>query len=202
MTDTNPFGGGNPNSLYVPMSEIEQEVIARLVESGSLYVNVVGWGYVQRPAITHGDLRLQIQLPLTFDRPEPPGVPVRHFDLELRMLDGTLLYRSREIVEYGGKPLMVAAGLSFQFVWEIAVGAIDPALVKRVKPAAVGYTSRLQDRDTKEISHGVGNMRLDTQGKNLLRIIREGEDRSRADDAAKRAKVEAKTKTKGGGGER
>lgn len=195
MTDKNPFGGGNPNSLYVPMSEVEQEVLARLIESGDLIVHIVGWGYIQNPKARHGDLRLQIELPLVFNAPAPPGIPVHFFDLELRTGSGMLLYKSREVVEYGGKPIMVAAGVELGFVWDIMIGAIDPAVVRAIKPGTVGFTSRLQDRDTKEMTLE-GNMRLDAQGRNLIRLVREGEARSRADDAAKKAKVEAKTNPK------
>jgi len=193
MSDKNPFGGGNPNSLYVPMSEVEQEVLTRLVESGDLIVHVVGWGYVQSPKAMHGDLRLQIMLPLVFNAPAPPGIPVHYFDLELRTGAGILLYKSREVVEYGGKPVMVAAGVELGFVWDIMIGAIDPAVVRAIKPGAKGFTSRLQDRDTKEMTL-TGNMKLDTQGRNLIRLVRDGESRSRADDAAKKAKAEAKAK--------
>jgi len=195
MSDKNPFGGGNPNSLYVPMSDVEQEVLARLVETGDLIVHVVGWGYIQNPKATHGDLRLQILLPLVFNAPAPPGIPVHFFDLELRTGSGMLLYKSREVVEYGGKPLMVAAGVELGFVWDIMIGAIDPAVVRAIKPGAKGFTSRLQDRDTKEMTL-TGNMKLDTKGRNLIRLVREGEARSRVDDAAKVAKVEAKVKPK------
>ena len=36
--DKNIFGGGNPNSIYVPMSEVEQEAVSRLVESKDLRI--------------------------------------------------------------------------------------------------------------------------------------------------------------------
>ena len=36
MSDRNIFGGGNAANLYTPMSELEQEVLVRLVESGDV----------------------------------------------------------------------------------------------------------------------------------------------------------------------
>lgn len=44
MSDRNALGGKNKNSLYVPMSETEQEFVNRLIESGDLQVKVHGWG--------------------------------------------------------------------------------------------------------------------------------------------------------------
>jgi hypothetical protein len=191
--DRNPFGGGNRQSLYVPMSEVEQEVVARLVESGDLRVVIVGWGYIANPRITFGDARLSIVFRLNFEAPEPPGIPVYYFDLELRTGTGILLFKERQSVMYGGKPVMAAAGVYFDLVWDIAIAAIDPNLVKAIKPGAKGLTTRLQDRDTGQLTVE-GNMRLDSTKRHLIRHIREGESKSRADTDEKTAKAEAAEK--------
>ena len=173
MKDKNIFGGGNPNSLYVPMSELEQEAVSRLVESKDLRVIVVGWGVVDRPRVTFGDARIQVQFRLSFDRPEAP-VAVPHFDLELRTGSGALLFKDRKSTAYGGNPIQVAAGVYLDMVWDIQVRSIDPVLVKTLVPGAVGLTSRLLDKDTGEETE-VGNMRLSTKERSILRALRRGE---------------------------
>lgn len=177
MGKKNIFGGGNANSIYVPMSEVEQEAIARLVESKDLRIVVKGWGHIDQPRVTFGDARLQFQFRLAFDRPALP-VNVHYFDFELRTHSGVLLYKSRESVEYGGKPVQVAAGVFFDMVWDIMVRSIDPHLVKSVVPGATGLTSRLQDKDTGEVTVE-GNMKLDANAKKLLHGLRTAEDRIR-----------------------
>lgn len=189
--DKNTFGGGNRNSLYVPMSDVEQEVIARLIETQDLRVHLVGWGVINNPKVIQGDHRVSLAFRVDFDRPEPPGVSVPYFDLELRTGSGILLFKDRKSTQYGGKPLTVAAGVFFDMVWDIAIHHFDPNLVKMIKPGAIGLTSRLQDRDTKVISFQ-GNMRLDAEQQRLLRILRVGEAMVRQDDKQKAAKAVAK----------
>jgi hypothetical protein len=169
----NAFGGGNNKSLYTPMSEVEQEVIARLIESGSLRVNIVGWGHVNRPRVTFGDLRVSVAFRLEFDRPEVP-MPVTHFDLELRTEDGRLLYKERQSAEYNGQPLQIAAGVYLDMIWDIAIRHMDPKLVKSVMPKAIGLTSRLIDKDTGAATL-TGNMALNDETKALLIKLRKGE---------------------------
>jgi hypothetical protein len=173
----NAFGGGNNNSLYTPMSEIEQEVIARLIESGSLRVNIVGWGHVNRPRVTFGDLRVSVAFRLEFDRPEVP-MPVTHFDLELRTEDGRLLYKERQSAEYNGQPLQIAAGVYLDMIWDIAIRHMDPKLVKSIMPKAIGLTSRLFDKDTGAATL-TGNMALNDEAKALLVKLRKGEAKVR-----------------------
>lgn len=171
--DRNAFGGGNPNSLYVPMSELEQEVVSRLIEARDLRIHVVGWGVVNQPRATVGDARLQLRFQLNFDRPEAP-MPVPFFDLELRTGSGELLFKDRQSTEYGGKPLLIAAGVYLDLVWDIAIRSIDPKLVKSILPGATGFTSRLQDKDTGEETL-TGNLHLDSAKEKLLRALRSGE---------------------------
>jgi len=183
MASTNTFGGGNANSLYTPMSELEQEVVSRLVESGDLQVFVVGWGVVSKVKATFGDLRVSIPLVLHFDRPETP-MAVPYFDLELRTASGILLFRDRQPTIYGGSPVMIMAGMSITMVWDIAIKAMDPNLVKLILPGAIGLTSRLQDRDTGELSL-VGNMKLSHEELKLLRTLRAGEQAAKENTAAR-----------------
>ena len=178
MNDKNIFGGGNASNLYTPMSELEQEVIARLVASGDLQVLIVGWGYVSKPRITFGDLRLSLAFRLQFDRPDLPG-DLWYLDMELRTGSGRLLYKERQPTTYGGKPIQAGAGIFFDLIWDIAVKAIDPALVRDVLPGAIGLTSRLQDKDTRDFTL-TGNMKLNTTAKQALVNLRKGEATVRA----------------------
>ena len=119
---------------------------------------------------------------------------VHFFDMELRTGTGLLLSKRRMSVEYDGKPILVAAGMFFDMVWDIQIQNIDPAIVKALVPNAHGLTSRLQDRDTKEITMH-GNMKLNTKAKGRVHLVRRGEAVSR-DDTTQRA-VKA-TKNAGG----
>ena len=177
MKDTNIFGGKNARSLYVPMSELEQEAVLRLVETKDLRVNLVGWGHVDNPKVTFGDARIQVKFQVHFDRPEVP-VPVHFLDLELVTKTGRLLFRARQSTEYGGNPIHVAAGVFFDMVWDIQVRSLDPQLVKDLVPGASGLTSRLVDRDTGEMTRE-GNMRLTTKERRILHALRRGEDKVR-----------------------
>lgn len=169
----NTFGGGNTNSLYTPMSETEQEVVARLVEIGALRVHIVGWGFVSKPRVTFGDLRVAIAFRMDFSKPEVP-MPVSHFDLELRLEDGRLLYKERQSAVYNGQPLQIAAGVYLDMIWDIAIRHMDPKLVKSVMPKAIGLTSRLIDKDTGAATL-TGNMALNDETKALLIKLRKGE---------------------------
>lgn len=170
MTSKNIFGGGNAQSLYVPMSEVEQEAIARLIESDDLRVNLLGWGFVNNPRVTFGDARIQIQFRASFDRPAVP-IPVYELELELVTKSGKLLFRDKQSVAYNGKPIQIAAGVYFDMVWDIMVRSIDPKLVKELVPGATGLTSRLQDKDTGDMTLE-GNMKLDVKARKLLRALR------------------------------
>jgi len=182
--DTNPFGGGNPRSLYVPLSEDEQEVISRIVESRDLHVHIVGWGVVHNPRATYGDLRVRIPIQITFDRPAAP-VLVNELMLELRMGDGTLLFSKPYALD---QPMAIGTGTTLAMVWDIAIQHMDPDLVRRLKPGATGLTSRLQDRDTKDVTIR-GNMQLDPKQREQIVRLRKGEAATRAHDAEKLAKA-------------
>jgi len=187
--DKNEFGGGNRTSLYTPMSEVEQEVLERLIAAGDLRVHVLEWGVVNTPRVTFGDARIQIQFRLSFDRPATP-IPVYFLDLELRTGSGLLLFRDRKSVEYGGKPVSVAAGVFFDMVWDIQIRSMDPKLVKAFT-GAYGLTSRLQDRDTGEMTL-TGNMNLNSKQKGRIITLREGEAWSKDDTERRTAESVAK----------
>jgi len=194
MGDKNPFGGGNPHFMYVPMSELEQEALSRLVEAGDLHINVVDWGVVNKPRIVFGDARLSLYFRLSFDRPEAP-VPVYFFDLELETGTGLMLVKERLSTTYAGRPIQVAAGMFYDLVWDIQVFSMDPRLVKALLPGAIGLTSRLQDKDTGAMTLQ-GNMKLNSKEKALLRQVRKGEAAARADTVQQAVKATEKAKPK------
>jgi hypothetical protein len=180
MSDTNPLGGKNPHSLYVPMSDTEQEVLERLVEKDDLMVVVHGWGIVHKLQVTFGDLRLTLVLHLDFDKPEPPGQAVHWFDLELKTRAGMSLYGPDRLPTVcNGKPLVVAAGMVVDMAWDIAIQSIPPEIVKIIKPHAIGLTS------------AEGNRNLRGKKAKLFEMVREGEAKVREASKEDVAKVEA-----------
>ena len=171
----NMFGGKNARSLYIPMSETEQEVIARLVETQDLRVIVHGWTVIDSPKVTYGDKNLQVPINIVFEHPSSP-VDVYYFDLELVSIStGASLFRKKMDTCYGGAPLKVMEGLELGMIWDIAVKYIDPKLVKLVKPNATGLTSRLQDTLTGEMTV-FGNMNLDRDQKQAAMKLKKSEE--------------------------
>ena len=179
----NTFGGKNPNSLYVPMSEVEQEVISRLVESGDLRIIVktsnlsVKHQKVIQPFVRFGDLRLELKFRLDFTAPAVPS-PIHFIDLELKTGAGILLFKERQNTMQGGNPIQVAEGVFIDLAWDIAIMNIDPKIVKKIKPKAVGLTSRFTDKDTGALTL-FGNNEFTPQQKTLLVKLREGESQAR-----------------------
>lgn len=181
----NIFGGGNAASLYVPLSDVEQECLARLVEMGELSVHIVDWGIAHKPIVTHGDARVRVVFRMDFDRPVAP-VNVYHFKLELRTGSGKVLFRDKQSTMYEGRPIQVAAGVFLDMVWDIQLRHLDPALVREVLPHVTGLTSRLQDRDTGDMTL-LGNMRLTPEKQAVLTQLRRAEAGSRKHTAERLA---------------
>ncbi len=179
--------GGKGAGLYVPMTEIEQEVIARLIEADDLQVIVHGWGVVNKPVVAFGDLRVRVEFRLSFTRPAI-AMPVWFFDLELQTRAGLQLYKERMPVVYAGNPLIAQVGLFYDLRWHIALQSMDPALVRAVIPGMTGLTSRRQDRDTGQMT-AEGNMRLTAEQRKAIRDVAAGEKRMRALDLEKAVKA-------------
>jgi hypothetical protein len=182
--EKNPFGGGNPHGLYVPMSPDEQEVIARLVESQDLEVVVHGWGVSENPHIIFGDLRVTVPITIDFNGLAGPTT-IHYFDLELRTQAGMRLIKQRMPLN---PPQIVHNGMFLEMAWDIAIDHMDPNLVKMIKPGAVGLTSRRLDRETRERTEH-GNMDLDDRKKFQLKMVDGGAAKIRADDAKRAVKA-------------
>ena len=192
--EKNKFGG-RKGSAYTPMSEDEQEVISRLVNSQDLKIIVKGYGEAQNLQVRFGDLRIALAFRLSFDRPEVP-VPLHFIDLELQTGSGMKLFSERQPTVYDGKPVQIAEGVFFDMVWDIAILAMDPKVVKAIKPGAIGLTSRWIDKETEQLTL-TGNSKLSGSEKKELRRIREGEAASRANTTERLA--EARSLIRGGG---
>lgn len=183
--DKNPFGGGNPHGLYVPMSEDEQEVISRLVESQDLEVVVEGWGISPNPQIIFGDLRVTVPITMEFDGLEKP-TSLHFLDLELRTQSGMTIFKQRMPVN---PPIIAHNGMVVDMAWDIAIDHMDPDFVKMIKPGAIGWTTRRLDKVTKERTTQ-GNMHLTSGEKDILRWMDERAEQTRASDVDLLAKFE------------
>ena len=188
---TNILGGKNANSLYVPMSEDEQEVLQRLIEADDLEVVVVGWAKLPAPKIILGDKRIAIEFTLRFSAPPRP-VKVWYFDMELRTRSGLILHAERQPTLYDNKPIDVYAGLDLTMVWDIAIDRIPPAVVKLIKPGSVGLTSRFTDKDTGEYDPKGGNMNLTDEQRKALETVQTGAAKVRAEAKREVSKVSKK----------
>lgn len=178
-TGINTFGGKNEHSLYVPLSEDEQEVLNRIVEAQDLEIHVIGWGVVQKPLITFGDKRVSLVFRMSFNAPALPRL-THFFDLELKTISGISLLRQR----YPLNPpqgVEVMAGMYLDMAWDIAIDHMSPELVKAIKPGAIGLTSRRLDKDTGERTL-LGNMAPTHTQKNLLQHLDNSSAKVRMDD--------------------
>jgi hypothetical protein len=173
---------------YTPMSDVEREVVSRLVEAGDLEIHIKGWGMVPNPKVIIGDFRIGMHFRMDFTKPEVP-VPVHYFDMELRTGSGLKLFSERQSVLYNNQPIQIANGVFFDMVWEIAITAMDPKIVKMIKPGAKGLTSANFDRDTGELSMFGNRTGLSTADKQQIRKIRLHEEWNRGDTKQQAAKA-------------
>ena len=180
--DTNRFGGGNANSDYVPMSEIEQEVISRIVESQTVRVRVHGFGLkdITPKRVTYGDKRVQVLFKVEF---ASPIVPTRYpvLDLELVAEGLSLIRKPYPSILPDGQGIMIGDGVILELAWDIAIDHIDPAVVKAIKPMAMGLTSRRLDKDTKERTL-TGNLILTPENRAAIFNLDTVEAKTRRDD--------------------
>ena len=179
---------------YTPMSDIEREVVSRLVEAGDLEIHIKGWGMIPNPRVIIGDFRIGMHFRMNFDKPEVP-VPVHYFDMELKTGSGLLLFKERQSVLYNNRPIQIAAGVYFDMVWEIAVNSMDPKIVKMVKPGARGLTSANFDKDTGDLTMFGNRTGLSSTDKAQLHKVRTYEEWNRGDtkeQSVKATKMAAK----------
>lgn len=169
--DRNRFGGLNPNGLYVPMSDVEQETLMVLAARKAFRIHIVDWGWHNEPTVRVGDHRLSLQFTMTFNKPEIPQ-PCHYFDLQLYAA-GIKVFQERQSLLYDGRPQIIGAGLQLTLAWDIAIAHIDPKLVKAVT-GAKGLTSRLQDKDTGNMTL-FGNMNLSAEDRKAMIKMREAE---------------------------
>jgi hypothetical protein len=195
IVDPTTFGGKNPTSLYVPMSEVEQEVLERLVTAENLEIHIKNWGVAGNPTVSFGDKRISLLFRMNFDQPPVP-IPVHYFDLELRTRTGVLLLQKRYSTLVGvGQPIEVCAGMFLDLAWDIAIDHMSPELVKALMPGVIGLTTRRLDKDTgaKTLT---GNMKLDHSQKVTLNSLEKAAEVIRKDDIQEAVKVTEMAGTK------
>jgi len=140
--ETNPFGGKNPNGLYIPMTPDEMEVLERLRDDHGFRIEIKDWGWVDDPVMLFGDKRVSFQFTLAFTAPDFP-MPVHSLEMTLLTKTGIHLFGPKvypTIVE--GHPIVVSTGVTIQMALDVAIDEIDTKLVKMIKPGAFGLTTR------------------------------------------------------------
>jgi len=179
MSERNIFGGKNPNGLYTPLSDDEQEVLERLAASGEFKLIIKDWGFVDQPKIRFGDARLEVSWKMVFDRPQFP-MPLPFIHLELWTHGGHFLIAEKLPTTINGTPLQVCQGVAIDMAWDILIRQMDPKLVRAIKTGSVGLTTR------------IGNQKLDLEQQRALRTLRKHEALLRAADAEEIAKTAKK----------
>jgi len=193
MSEKNRFGGDNPHGLYMPMTDVEQEILARLVESQTLRVRVPRWvsGDIIPTKVGFGDKRVQVVFQVFF-APPMPMTELPSIDIELCTAEGILLLaKPYPLMNAHGKPVIVGENVTIDLVWDIAIDHMNPQLVKTLKPGAIGLTTRRLDRETGNRTV-LGNMRLLESDASALFDLDKGEAAIRALDPATIHKLEQK----------
>jgi hypothetical protein len=195
--ETNAFGGKNPHGLYVPMTDIEMEALARLIEENAFRVEIKDWGYVENfkrgigfkpelwdgsPTVVFGDKRVSFYFLMNFSAPLVPQ-PNWYFDMEVWAKGKKLFGPQRYPTTNAGNPISIVAGMQLGLALDVAIDQIDPAFIKEVMPGVIGLTTRQ------------GNMRLDTEKARLLSDLQKNEATVRS--AIKKDAIFATKKAKG-----
>lgn len=167
MNERNPFGGKNPNGLYVPLTPDEMEVLERIREGHGIRIEITDWGYIEDPEMIFGDKRVSFQFLMVFKAPDVP-MPVSSMEMTVWTKTGHHLFGPKKYPTLiDGQPLSVYAGLAVPLALDIALHEINSNLVKVIKPGAFGLTTY----------HG--NMKLDEAKKKLLHEMYAGEAKVR-----------------------
>lgn len=186
----NEFGGAYAGSAYIPLTDVEQEVIARLAEAGEFVVVFHGYGSVTKLDLRFGDKNLHIGMKVGFPMLHAPQ-SVYFFDMELKTHSGISLFRQTMPCTYDDKPLLIGPEVEFEMIWDISINTISPTLVKQIKPGAIGLTSRRQDRDTGDMTL-LGNMKLNSNQKQMAYKISQGEKKVKQMDLDRLIKHQGK----------
>jgi len=163
---TNPFGGGNPSGLYVPLTDDERDAIDRARDRGVL-VKVRGLGVFPATTLVVGDHRVSVGFVVKTDVPRT----LSEFSHSVETEDGIVLASETIPCLQQGRPLHLQPGEEVEMEIHISLTHLDPKLLRCLRPMATGLTSRRIDRDTGDFSFA-GNMKnLSEEQRKLLRIL-------------------------------
>jgi hypothetical protein len=198
----NPFGGKNPHGMYVPLTDVEMEVLLRLAQEGEFKLVVKGWkeftNFILVPystvrmidpsqpiaphsLVTFGDKRISFYFSIVV--PDNDSVPRKNFYFDMEVwAKGFLLFSQRMPTQIGGEPIAIFDRAFWNLALDVALDMIDPAIVKAIKPATVGLTTRQ------------GNMHLDTSHQKMLHMLKLGEKSVRDESKQEAAVVTNKAK--------
>lgn len=165
--DQNPFGGGNPNGLYVPLTDDERDAIGRAAERG-VVVKVRGLGVFPSTSVVVGDARVSVGFTVKVDAP----TTLAEFSHSVETDDGIVLATETIPCLQQGKPMILLPGEEVEMELHLSLTHLDPKLLRALRPKATGLTSRRLDRDTGDFSFA-GNMLLTDEQRRLLALLPE-----------------------------
>ena len=113
--------------------------------------------------------------------------------MDLRTQSGISLYRQKMPTSYGNTPITISNEVELEMVWDIALKYIDPKLIKLLMPSVRGFTTRLEDRDTHDITV-TGNMRLNKEQVRSAHSLHQSEKNIKVYDEKKLAESINKVK--------
>lgn len=164
-SDKNPFGGGNPNGLYVPLTDDERDAIDRARERG-VVVKVRGLGVFPATKVVVGDHRVSVGFTVRVEAPKT----INEFAHSVETEDGIVLASETIPCLQQGKPMMLRPGEEVEMEIHISLTHLDPKVLRTLRPGATGLTSRRLDRDTGDFSFA-GNMQLSDEQRRLLTLL-------------------------------
>ena len=165
--EQNPFGGGNPNGLYVPLTDDERDAIGRAAERG-VVVKVRGLGVFPSTSVVVGDARVSVGFTVKVEAP----TTLTQFSHSVETDDGIVLAAETIPCLQQGKPMILLPGEEIVMELHLSLTHLDPKLLRCLRPKATGLTSRRVDRDTGDFSFA-GNMQLTDEQRRLLALLPE-----------------------------
>lgn len=165
--EQNPFGGGNPNGLYVPITDDERDAIGRAAERG-VVVKIRGLGVFPSTSLVVGDARVSVGFTAKVDEPKT----LTEFSHSVETDDGIVLAAETIPCLQQGRPMILLPGEEVEMELHLSLTHLDPKLLRCLRPKATGLTSRRIDPVTGDFTFA-GNMRLTDDQRQLLALLPE-----------------------------